>query len=158
MLTQRGYEILEDDEENIRITALKPDGQQMIVIFNSTPKFDTKSMKEVISIMNSMQVTHSLVIYSDSITTTKNTIDRMEDMCIELFAMEDLQYNITKHRLQPQFERLSQQEAEEFKKLYGAKFPIMRVDKPISKFYNYQKGDIIRITRQNGYIIYRIVK
>jgi DNA-directed RNA polymerase subunit H (RpoH/RPB5) len=34
----------------------------------------------------------------------------------------------------------------------------MRKDDPIVKFYDYQKGDLIKIIRKNGYITYRIVK
>jgi DNA-directed RNA polymerase subunit H (RpoH/RPB5) len=79
-------------------------------------------------------------------------------MKIELFAEEDLQFNITKHRLQPKFEKLKDSEAVDFKKNFGIKFGILRLDRPIARFYNYQKGDVIRITRNDGYINYRIVK
>ena len=109
--------------------------------------------------MNELEVIHSLVIYRDSITpATKSTLSQTTDIIIELFAEEDLQYNITKHYLQPKFERLSDEEADEFKKKYGVKFGTLRLDRPISCFYNYQKGDIIRIIRKDGYISYRIVK
>ena len=46
----------------------------------------------------------------------------------------------------------------DFKKNFGIKFGILRLDRPISRFYDYQKGDVIRITRNDGYINYRIVK
>lgn len=159
MLQQRDYEIMEEEKDILRIVALKPDGQQMCVIFNLAPKFDTKSMKEIISIMNELEVIHSLVVYRDSITpATKSTLSQISDIIIELFAEEDLQYNITKHYLQPKFERLVDEESEEFKKKYGVKFGILRSDRPIARFYNYQKGDVIRIIRKDGYISYRIVK
>ena len=159
MLQQRNYEMIEIDKDSLRIIAVKPDGQQMCVVFNSSPKFDTKSMKEIISIMNELEVIHSLVIYRDSITpATKSTLTQTTDIIIELFAEEDLQYNITKHYLQPKFECLSEEESEKFKKKYGSKFGVLRFDRPIARFYNYQKGDVIRIIRKNGYISYRIVK
>lgn len=159
MLQQRNYNIIETEKDNLRIIAIKPDGQQMCVIFNLSPKFDTKSMKEIITIMNELEVIHSLVIYQDSITpATKSTLSQTSDIIIELFAQEDLQYNITKHYLQPKFECLTDEQAEIFKKKYGTKFPVLRADRPISRFYNYQKGNVIRITRNNGYISYRIVK
>lgn len=159
MLKQREYEIIDQDEDAMRVTALKPDGTQMCVFFNTAPKFDTKSMKEIISMMHEMEIDHALVVYTDSITPpTKSTLAQSTEMRIELFAEEDLQYNITKHCLQPIFERLPEAEAEEFKKKFGVKFGTLRIDRPIARFYDYQRGDVIRIKRQGGYITYRIVK
>jgi hypothetical protein len=111
MLEQRKYNII--DTENIM--ALKPDGSQIIVFFNESPSFDTKSMKEVLSVMNESCVVHSIVVYKDKVTpATKSTLEQCDDMKIELFAEEDLQINITKHRLQPVFEKLKDEEAVEF--------------------------------------------
>lgn len=159
MLQQRGYEIIDEDRENMQIVALKPNGEQMMTMFNNALKFNVKSMQEVISTMNTMELRHALVIYQAGITpATKSSLVQLEDMHIELFSEEDLQINITKHRLQPKFERLVSKEAEEFKKKYGLKIGTLRSDKPISMFFHYQKGDIIRVTRPSGYITYRIVK
>ncbi len=41
---------------------------------------------------------------------------------------------------------------------YGQKFPFIRKDDQIARFYNYQRGDVIKITRNDGFITYRIVK
>jgi len=155
MLEQRGYTIVDTDN----IMAIKPDGTQIIVFFNESPSFDTKSMKEVLSVMNEAGVVHSIVVYKDKVTpATKSTLEQCDDMKIELFAEEDLQINITKHRLQPIFEKLKDEQAIEFKKTFGLKFGVLRVDRAISRFYDYSKGDVIRITRPDGYINYRIVK
>ena len=159
MLKQREYNIINQDEENMRITALKKDGTQMMVFFNSAPKFDAKSMKETISMMNEMEINHSMVVYRDGVTAaTRNTLEQSQEMRIELFAEEDLQYNITKHRLQPVFQKISDNEADDFKKKYGMKFGTLRVDRPIARFFDYTRGDVIRITRPGGYINFRIVK
>lgn len=155
MLLQRGYTILEVEN----IIAVKPNGKQVLVFFNEASSFDTKSMKEIFSIMSERNVDHSIVIYKDKVTpATKSTLEQTEDMKIELFAEEDLQINITKHRLQPIFEKLKDEEAVEFKKKYGLKFGVLRLDRPIARFYDYMRGDVIRITRPDGYINYRIVK
>ena len=155
MLFQRGYTIIDTED----IIAVKPNGKQVIVFFNEASSFDTKSMKEIFSIMSERGVDHSIVVYRDKVTpATKSTLEQTEDMKIELFAEEDLQINITKHRLQPKFEKLEESDAYDFKKNFGIKFGILRLDRPISRFYDYQKGDVIRITRNDGYINYRIVK
>ena len=159
MLEQREYEIVDSDPEQLTISALKPNNAQVSVYFNNAPKFDTKSMKEVISMMEEEGIDHSIVIYKDNITAaTAAVLEQTVDLKIELFAEEDLQINITKHRLQPTFNKLSTDDATLFKKEYGTKFPTLRHNQPISKFYNYEKGDVIKIKRQNNTIIYRIVR
>ena len=80
------------------------------------------------------------------------------NIIFELFAMEDLQYNIINHKLQPKFTRLNDKDCKDFKEKYGTKFPIMRKNDPVSCFFGYNKGDIIKIERKSGYITYRIVK
>lgn len=157
MLSQRNYTIVEKEETYI--IALKPNGEQMVVFFHENPKFDTKGMKETISLMTEMDIKHALIVYKEDVTSaTGSTMERSIERRFELFAEEDLQYNITKHRLQPVFEKLSPEEALTFKKTHGLKFGTLRSDKPIARFYDYQKGDVIRIIRKDGYITYRIVK
>jgi hypothetical protein len=65
MLDQRGCSVEEEDRENLRITATKPDGDQLCVLFNSTPKFDTKSMKEVITFMNEANMRHAIIVHKE---------------------------------------------------------------------------------------------
>ena len=162
MLEQREYSIIEDEPD--RIIALKPNNKQMIVFFSDTPKFNVKNIQVYISIMNDLEIFHAIIIYQDGVTSfTKKTIDQSLEMYFELFAVEDLQYNITKHSLQPTFERLPPKDATQFKKDFGLKFGTMKSDDPISLFYDYTKGDVIRISRQSKhsktpYITYRIVK
>ena len=157
MIKQREYSIIEDEENHI--IALKPDNTQMVILFHDAPKFDSKGMKETVNIMNEIGVYHAIVVYKDDVTpATKATLERSVEMKFELFAAEDLQFNITNHRLQPKFERLAEEEAIKFRKDFGTKFGTLRLDKPIARFYDYQKGDVIRNTRSCGYINYRIVK
>jgi DNA-directed RNA polymerase subunit H (RpoH/RPB5) len=159
MLDQRVCSVEEEDRENLRIIATKPDGDQLCVLFNSTPKFDTKSMKEVITFMNEANMKHAIIVYTEGVTpATKSTLAQTDEMYLELFDRQDLQYNITKHRLQPVFTRLYDKEAESFKQTYGTKFGTLRHEKPIARFYDYRKGDVIRVTREDGYVNYRIVR
>ncbi len=89
------------------------------------------------------------------------TIDKLTDIQIELFHISDVQYNITKHVLQPIFTRLV--DKIEFIKQYGNKYSKLKMGDPIRKFYNYNKGDVIKVTRKSLYndtditISYRIV-
>ena len=157
MLEQRNYEIIEPEDD--RIIAQKPDNNQMVVFLSDAIKFNVKNIQMYITIMDELHIFHAIIVYKDSITSfTKKTIEQSLEMTFELFSITELQYNITKHVLQPKFECLPIEDAIKFKKQFGIKFSILRKDDPISRFYAYNKGDVIKITRPNDYISYRIVK
>ena len=159
MLSQRGYELIDNDPE--RIISVKQDGKLVVTFFSDLPKFNVKNIQVYIAIMNELQIFHAIIVYKDGVTAfTKKAVDQSLEMRFELFAVENLQYNITKHRLQPRFERLSNEDADNFKKEFGLRFATLRHDDPIALFYDYNKGDVIRIIRNNGnkFITYRIVK
>lgn len=162
MLQQRGYDTeieANDDFDSDTITAYK-EGVPILVYFVPDSKFGIAALKNMISEITERSIDHVIAVYKNTITPpTKNTIENIIDKKIELFHEADLQYNITKHVLQPKsFEKLSDEEAIKFKKVYGINFPVLKYVGPISSFYGYEKGDIIRVTRKNGLITYRIVK
>jgi DNA-directed RNA polymerase I, II, and III subunit RPABC1 len=157
ILSQRNYTISDEDEE--RIIAIKPDGNEMVVFFSIVPKFNVKNIQSYITCMDDIGIFHAIIVYKYSVTAfTRKAIEQSDEMTFELFSVDDLQYNITKHRLQPHFERLNDRETIDFKELYGTQFGTMKRDDPISNFYGYQKGDVIKVTRSNGYVNYRIIR
>jgi DNA-directed RNA polymerase I, II, and III subunit RPABC1 len=157
MFQQRGYTVLDFDET--KITAVKSDGTHVSAFMAETPKFNVDRVQEYIALMNRLGVNHSIIVYKDSATPmAKKIVNSSIEMNIELFTEEELQYNITKHRLVPLHECLSQKEGEAFKKTYGIKIPIILKSDPISRFYGYNRGNIIKVTRSQGYVMYRIVK
>ena len=160
MLQQREYKVTEDEDMQILVT--KPNGDPAVVFFSDVPKFNVKSIQSYIAKMNEINVFHSIIVYESSITAfTKKAIAQSVEMTFELFAQQDLQYNVTKHRLQPKFIKLPADEAEEFKENYGTRFGIMRTDDPIARFYAYTRGDVIRVIRGSGhteFVTYRMVR
>ena len=161
MFVQRNYEIVEEDDE--RILAMKEDGTQICAFIPSLmTKFNVDRIQEYISMIKKMDIWHCLIVYKDSATPiAKKVVDDSQEIRIELFNEEELQYNITKHYLVPEHKLIHKSKtkgAEEFKKKYTDKFPTLLKTDPISRFYGYQKGDIIQITRKDSYVTYRIVK
>lgn len=158
MMTQRGYVITEVTDDIIK--SIKPDGTVISVYFNVSEKLNKSVMTKYMSIMNKDNIKHAVIIYNDKVTTTTlNSINQSPDIKLELFSINELQYNITKHRLQPKsFRQLTPSEASEFKNKYGLKFPVMRYCDSIARFYAYDKGDVIEIVNKNDIVTYRIVK
>jgi DNA-directed RNA polymerases I, II, and III subunit RPABC1 len=156
MFEQRGYQNISHDDS--KIDAIKPDGRPVCAFMVDTSKFNVNRVQEYIAFMNELDIHHGVIVYKDNVTPmAKKIVDSSQDIMIELFMEEELQYNITKHRLVPKHERLSDEEAINFKTRFGLNFPTLLRSDPISRFYGYNKGDVIKITR-NDSIIYRIVK
>lgn len=160
LITQRGYRIADEDGE--KIIGTNPTGKQVVVFKTPVSKFNVDRVKEYISLLHKMEKNHCIVIYSDCVTPmTKKLIENSVDVKIELFTLEELQYNITRHRLVPKHTPLSPDEGKAFKKEFGMKIGTILRSDPIARFYDFQRGDIIKITRNSGdstYVTYRIVK
>jgi DNA-directed RNA polymerase subunit H (RpoH/RPB5) len=124
-------------------------------------KLNVAEIHAKISTMQNEGVTHIILVYNNTPTpTVKTVISNTQNigLTIELFNAEDLAYNPTKHTLVPLHERLPKDETKVFKERFGKDIPIILRSDPIARFYNFTKGDVIKITRRNGFISYRIVK
>jgi DNA-directed RNA polymerase I, II, and III subunit RPABC1 len=159
IIHQREYKINEEDESEFNIIAEhKEKEDKLIVYFFKESKFNIGQLKFYISDMNDRKLKHCIIVYADQITSSaKKGIENLE-FEVELFSLKELQYNITKHRLVPNHFLVPSNEAVELRKKFGKNLPILLSTDPVSRFFNYQKNDIIRVTRNDGYILYRIVR
>ena len=158
MITQRGYEIVSEDDDSVN--ARKPNGDNMIIYFVTDEKLNKKTATKYMSMMNDSGVKHSIIIYADKITTTTlKSLQHSHEIQLELFGMEEVQFNITKHRLQPKsFTRLTPTESKNFKNTYGVLHSVMKQNDVISRFYNFKRGDVIEVVQLNDVVTYKIVK
>lgn len=160
MIEQRKYTILDRDDE--RILAQKTNNEPMCVFFATASKFNVESIQEYILMMKKMNLFHSIIVYKDNVTpVAKKIIDETKEFKIELFHVDELQFNITKHYLVPKHEmhcKKGTKNCIKFKKMHSDNFPILLRNDPISRFYDYEKGDVIKITDSDGYVSFRIVK
>ncbi len=161
MLSQRGYTSIEENTESNEILAEKKCGDTICVFLTVISKLNVAEIQNRISELQDRGISHGLIIYSGTPTpTVKNVVARTSALgiTIELFNSEDLQFNITKHRLVPLHTPLSKEEVVEFKATYGTSIPVLLRSDPVCRFYDFSKGDIIKITRKDGFVSYRIVK
>jgi len=156
MFQQRGYtNIVREDEE---INAIDNLGNKVKCKYIDD-KISTQNIRDIIMLLDTENITHIVIIYNDEITTpAKKIIQDHKENKIEVFNVNELQINITKHRLKPKFELIKKDESFIIKRKMGVKFPIMFEHGPISRFFNYKKEDMIRVTTKDGYISYRIIK
>jgi len=159
MFDQRCYSEIKEGEEYIY--AKNTDNQAVRVKLTIVQKLNVGEMNSIVSELQKDEIFHCIVVFEGTPTpAVKNLIATLPDLNIniELFKCEDLLFNITKHILVPEHVKLEKEEQREFKKKFGINIPILLKSDPVSRFYNFKKGDIIKVTRKNNFVSYRIVK
>lgn len=157
MLNDREY--IEIDEDDNKWIYQKKYGDLVVVFFCYYSQLNINTMKEYIKYTEEKNINHCIMLYKNNITpSAKKIITSLCDIEVELFCMNELQYNITKHRYYRPHIELSKEESKEFKKKFGVKIPILLKSDPVCRYYNFDKDSIIKITRKDDYISYRIVK
>ncbi len=158
LLMDRGFDManIVVDEDNI--TAQKGDDNLLIVFVNEN-KLSINTLKDIICLCEREAQTHLILVYRQSVTASaKKTLETINTVHVELFGLYELLYNPTKHELSSKHELADPDEAAEVKKLHGPNLPwLLRSDK-IVRWYSYKPGDLIRVTRPSGHVIYRLVR
>jgi DNA-directed RNA polymerase I, II, and III subunit RPABC1 len=153
MLSQRKYSDIKKEDE--KIIAEKEDGTEIYVFTKIIEKLNVGELNNYISLIQKININHCILLYEGIPTpAVKNVINTIYDIgvLIELFNVDDLQFNITKHILVPLHKKLNKEECKEFKQQYGTSIPVLLKSDPVCRFYNFQKGDIIQITRRNSFV------
>jgi DNA-directed RNA polymerase I, II, and III subunit RPABC1 len=157
MLEQRGFSIEEETDD--MIIGVRQTDYDIVVFFDVSQKLDTDKVKVFIAKMKELDLSNCIIVYKDSVTSpAKKVIEELQEFKIEIFKETELRYNITKHRLVPKHSALSKSECINFKKQYGIKIPVLLKTDAVAKFYNFQKGEIIKVERRDGTVTFRIVK
>jgi len=158
MFQQRGYEISEQDDE--RILAMKPDSTYICAFVpRICTKFNVDQLQHFLSMTKQMGLAHCLIVYKDSATApARKIVDLVPDIKIELFLEDELQYNPTKHILVPEHVLYAKKGTKKAKQQDWSAYPVISRLDPISRFLGFERGDIIKITRHNGLVIFRVVK
>ena len=156
ILGQRYYTDIEETDDGC-IQAVKPNKQPIIVFFDDAPKLNKGAVNKYLSVMDTICITHGIIVYNESVTAmTAKSIDQSIGMDMELFSINELQFNITKHSLQPEYFK-KVKISSDLKKTFVSKLPIMKTSDPIARFFRFTKGDIIEIKQRSGIINHRRV-
>lgn len=156
MFSQREYKNIQYNEETAELSA---DFQNEFVTSKPCiyPKLNAEVIKGIVLQFELREYNHTILVYEGVPTANvKKQVDELSKIGknIELFSADDLQLNITKHILVPKHELLK----------VGKKFkdknnlPIILRSDPVCRFYNFPKGEVIKVTRRDGFIAYRIVR
>ena len=156
MLLSRNFKIKEKKEEMFYIMYSKPDTSECLVFFCQTPKLNINVVKEYIKLIQEKKVKHIFIVYKENITSSaRKILANLYDVIVELFHIDELQFNITKHKYYRPHTKV--EDDVEIRKKFGKNLPHILINDPVIKFHHYKKNDIIKVIRKNGYVSYRIV-
>jgi len=140
-------------------TKITKESEHYIVFMLSGVKLNIANVKECIKILDQIQSKYCIIIYNNNITSSaKRVLNNFVDVVFEMFTVNELKYNISDHILVPKHICLNPTEQEEFIGKMGIDIPILHKTDPVCRFYNFQKGSIIKVIRRDNSISYRLVK
>lgn len=129
--------------------------QKVLVLFLYPNYANNNKKKKIIDFFFSVSSFPHYII----IQFFKKKIEIDSDKKIEFFNYKEFLTDVTEHELQPTFEKISDSETlKDIKtKIKNInKLPKMLLNDPISKFYDYEQGDIIKIDNK-GILSLRLV-
>ena len=141
--------------------------KNMIGVFwrYSEDKINSESLKKVQIRALLLKVSRVILIVKGETSLAKKSINDLQaPFTLEVFSLDDIQVNITKHILVPKHSVLSGDKKQELLTHYRIKdhqLPKIRVVDPIAKYFGVTRGDIMKIVRPSEtagrYVTYRVV-
>jgi DNA-directed RNA polymerase subunit H (RpoH/RPB5) len=166
MYVERGWKIVKtrksDPMKNWIIEAELPGENPNLAVakfIETTSELKTAPLSNIIDFTET-EFGCVTIICKGNITTNIKKIEQSSFGKIEIFHVSEMQMNIKNYHLQPHFYKLSNEEHSEFQKFLTKKvgFPFLCRSDPISRFFKFQIGDIIKVTNKDSDVSYRIVK
>ena len=165
MLADRGFVIDEDKydrpmqtcDTRPTLSATNEEGKRCHVYWLDEAKLGIRGFRSIMDMHESEADLHTMIIICECGKTSfaersiSNTAWRVN---ISIFKTEELQYNVTKHALVPKHVKCTHAEvlalSDHFKLHNKHSLPYLLQSDPISRYYDFKKGDIIRIERVNA--------
>ena len=148
MMAARQYTV--DEVGGDFIKAYKQSTQRKVYLYIVHGKLNKKMLQVYYEIHQLYGVNHIILVH-DNITPAVRNISKLYDLRIELYSFKIFMLNITQHELQPlSFEKVTIDKVD--------KYPTMRRNDPIAKYYDFKDGDVIKIVRKDGSIYFRVVR
>lgn len=153
-LKHRGYEFLKSDDNII----FMKNKDEIVLVFVNNDILNMMNIKDYMTITNSLNVSHIIIVYKKKITPSTKKIINHNSIKTELFEENEISFDITKHKYYYPHIKVDDNTKKLLLKKYGNNLPIILKTDKVVKFLDFNKGDIIKILRKDNNIYYRIVK
>lgn len=161
MFEKRNYTNIRE-EKNILIGEIEEneieenEKEIVIAVLEGIEKLKKDNINSYINIASEFKSNHIILYYYNIVPTVFEICKTKKDLKVELFEISNLQFDITEYFFQPKFEKLNKENFKQYNLNKDTLSIILETD-PISRFYNYKKGDLIKITRRDGSITIKII-
>ena len=144
------------EENNSKIEFTHED--KLVNIYFFYNKLGVNDIKLLFKKLLKEEINHIILVIKHKLTSygKKEMTFLGKNMVKEIFFMDNMILNITKHYLVPKHELLTKEETKLFIKKFGKKIPHIKLNDKICRYYNGKIDQIFRIYRQNE-LYYRIV-
>ncbi len=164
MLQDRGYESIESTTEGdqVSVTAVSSINKKMRGRFITGLRLNIGTVKDIINDFVTSEAQHGIIVY-DGMPTSQGkkmlqNLDGTGTIRVETFPSVFFKSHKPIHKLVRPHIKLKKKEADAVKKEYGVKLPILLSSDPMTRYYDFRTGDIVKIIRRNNAIAYRLVK
>lgn len=136
------------------------DSHSVYIYFCENDKLSLDNIREVLSFLSSSSIFHSIIFYNQGYTpSVLKAFEHMDNKYdFELFSIQEFSYCLTSIPYYCVHTLLSKEESKQVKKIYGNHIPIITSRDMICRYFHFRKGDILRVHRKDGTIVYRIVR
>ena len=136
-----------------------------VSIITCEEKVGVKTVRGIVErCQNQYGTQHLLIVYIENITpfAQKELKNSFPDISTEFFRLDELQYNITKHVIVPNFKVMKKSERLNLLQTVALRdLPRMLTTDPVSRYYNWKRGTIVfaecHSIRGHTYTEYRVI-
>ena len=147
MLCDRGYNV-DSLSRNYTSHISLPD---IIVYFKDSPKLGVSQVKDIVQDARGNK--NVIIIHNGTCTSfAKQVIETTDTLRVETFTVDELSFNVTKHKLVPKHRMLSNEEKNTLLCVYNttcAKLPRIKQNDPVVRYYGAVPGVVFEITRNS---------
>lgn len=146
-------------ENNLEIIVHHSIHNHSLMVLFQNDKFGVNDVKELINYLKQKEIKHIILIVKDKLTSFGLKYLKNSNIKYEIFIRKSLMFNITKHKLVPKHQLLTNEEKNKLIESLQCKLvqlpKILKTDS-ISKYFNATPGQVFKIYRKNE-IYYRVV-
>jgi len=161
MMERRGYLLKENRErEGVSVYSYPENKKEEVLVWiSSHEKLNIDGIKEYVALLESYRKKHGILIFPTTITSSaKKVLENLYKFNIELFQKQEFMYDFQQLRYYSPHVRAEETVAQDLKKRFGSHLLLLLRTDPVCRYFGFEKGEIIKVQRKNGTIVYRLVK
>ena len=159
-LERRNYTFQHQLNDDIFLFQHNETGNPIFIILVYQEKMGIEHLKSYIQHCENTIIKDIIIIYQNNITTNcSKVIEHLFQYNIELFSLNEFQYDIKKLYYYVPHTKINDKELlKTIKDKYKNKLPILLRSDPISRYFGFKRNDIIQIDRNENEICFRQIR